>query len=101
MSKANLGLYVKLEAKPGKEAEVEAFVKGALPLAVAEPSTSAWFAVKLGARTFAILDVVPDERGRETHLSGPIAKALMAKAGELLAEPPSIARHDVLAAKLL
>ena len=100
MAKVNLGLYVKLEAKHGKEGEVEAFVKGALPLAVNEPSTTAWFAVKLGPKTFAIFDAFPDERGRETHLAGPIAKALMAKAGELLAEPPSIAKYDVLAAKM-
>lgn len=100
MAKVTLGLFVKLQAKPGKEAELEAFVKGALPLANDEPSTTAWFAVKLGPATFAIFDVFPDERGRETHLTGPIAKALMAKAGELCAEPPAIERHDVLAAKL-
>jgi quinol monooxygenase YgiN len=93
-------LYVQLEAKPGKEAEVSAFLKGGLALAQAEPATTAWFALQMGPTTFGIFDAFPDEAGRNAHLNGPIAAALMAKAGELLAKPPMIAKVDVLAAKL-
>ncbi len=95
-----VGLAVKLQAKPGKESEVEAFLKSGLALANQEPATIAWFAIKFGPSTFGIFDVFPDDAGRQAHLTGPIAKALMAKAGELLASPPSIEQVDVLAAKL-
>ena len=95
-----VGVFVRLEAKPGKEQELEGFVKGALPLAREEPGTTAWFAVKLGPSTFAIFDVFEEEAGRQAHLEGRIAAALMAKADELLASPPNIEKHDVLAAKL-
>ena len=96
----HVGLLVRLKAKPGKEAEVDSFLRSGLPLAVAEPATTAWFAIKLGPSTFGIFDAFPDESGRQAHLSGPIAAALMAKAADLLAEPPSIEKVDVLAAKL-
>jgi quinol monooxygenase YgiN len=95
-----VGLWVMLEAKPGKEAEVAQFLKSAAPLAEAEPATSAWFALQIGPSTFGIFDVFPDDKGRQAHLTGPIAKALMAKAGELLAKAPSIEKIDVLASKL-
>jgi quinol monooxygenase YgiN len=94
------GLLARMEAKPGKEAEVEKFLAGALPLAQQEKGTTAWFATKLGPSTFGIFDVFPDEASRSAHLNGPIAAALMAKAGELLAKPPTIEKIDVLAAKL-
>jgi quinol monooxygenase YgiN len=95
-----VGLLARLEAKPGKEAEVGSFIEGAVALANDEASTIAWFAVRLGPSTFGIFDVFPDEAGRQAHLNGPIAKALMAKAGELLSQPPKIEPLDVLAAKL-
>ena len=95
-----LALFVRLEAKPGKQAEVEAFLRGGLPLAQAEPATTAWFALRLGPSTFGIFDAFPDEAGRQAHLAGPIAAALMAKASDLLAKPPTIEKVDVLAAKL-
>jgi len=95
-----VGLWVRLEAKPGKEQAVADFLRAGLPLAQQEPATVAWFAVKLGPSTFAIFDVFPGDAGRQAHLNGPIAAALMAKAGELLAQPPSIENTDVLAAKL-
>ncbi len=95
-----LGLYVRLEAKPGKEDQVAKFLSGALPLAEKEPATTAWFALRLGPATFGIFDVFPDEAGRQAHLSGPIAEALMEKASELLSEPPKIEKLEVLAAKL-
>lgn len=94
------GLFVRLEAKPGKEEEVAAFLSGALPLAEKEPATTAWFAIRIGPSTFGVFDVFPDEAGRQAHLSGPIAAALMEKASELLAHPPTIEKVDVLAAKL-
>lgn len=95
-----VGLLVTLEAKPGKEGELAAFVAGALPLAQAEPETTAWFAIKIDASTFGIVDVFPDAAGRQAHLAGPIAAAPMQRSGELLASPPDIKPIDILAAKL-
>lgn len=95
-----LALWVRLEAKPGKEAEVESFLKGGLAIVQEEPATTAWFAIRMGPSTFGIFDAFPDEAGRQAHLSGRVAAALMAKAPELLAQPPSIEKIDVLAAKL-
>ncbi len=83
-----MGLLVTLEAQPGKEGELAAFLAGALPLAQAEPETTAWFATKIDASTFGIVDVFPDAAGRQAHLDGPIAGALMQRADELLASPP-------------
>jgi quinol monooxygenase YgiN len=95
-----VGLYVRLEAKPGKEDEVERFLRGGLALVQEEPATIAWFAIKLGPSTFGIFDAFPDESGREAHLSGRVAAALVAKASDLFAKPPVIEKVDLLAAKL-
>jgi len=95
-----VGLLATLVAKPGKEEELAAFLASALPLAQAEPDTTAWFATKLDESTFGIFDVFPSAEGRQAHLDGPIAAALMSKADELLASPPDIKPIDVLAAKL-
>lgn len=95
-----VGLFVRLEAKPGKEAEVESFLKGGLQLVQDEPGTCAWFGIHLGPSTFGIFDAFPDEQGRQAHLTGKVAAALMAKAPELLATPPVIEKVDVLASKL-
>jgi quinol monooxygenase YgiN len=97
---SKFALYVPLEAKPGKEKEVAEFLKSALPLANAEPGTVTWFAIQEGPTSFAIFDTFDDEAGREAHLKGKIAAALMAKAGELLAKPPSIHKLGILADKL-
>ena len=99
-SSPRVGLFVRLEAKPGKESDVAEFLAGALPLAQAEPGTPAWFAIRLGPKTFGIFDAFPDDAARQAHLNGPIAAALMAKASELLSAPPSIEKLDVLAVKL-
>ncbi len=96
----NVALLVRLEAKPGKENEVESFLKGGLAIVEEEPDTTAWFAIRLSHSTFGIFDAFPDESGRQAHLSGRVAAALMAKASELLAQPPAIEKVDVLAAKL-
>jgi quinol monooxygenase YgiN len=93
-------LFVRLEAKPGKETEVEKFLKSGLTLVDAEPKTITWFGLRLGPSTFAIFDAFEDESGRQAHLEGAVAAALMAKASELLAKPPSIEKVSVLAAKL-
>jgi len=93
-------LFVRLQAKPGKEKEVEDFLLSGLPIVEKEPATTAWFGIRFGPSTFGIFDAFPDEAAREAHLSGKVAAALMAKAGELLATPPSIEKVDVLAAKL-
>ena len=95
-----VALFVRLEAKPGKEKEVESFLMSGLPIVNEEPATTAWFGIRLGPSTFGIFDAFPNEAGRQAHLSGKVAAALMAKAGELLSEPPSIEHVDVLAAKL-
>lgn len=95
-----VALYLKLEAKPGKEAELESFLKGALPLVQDEPATIAWFALRMGPSTFGIFDAFPNEAGRAAHMSGRVAEALIAKAPDLLARPPSIDRIDILASKL-
>jgi quinol monooxygenase YgiN len=95
-----LALFVRLEAKPGKEADVENFLRSGLPIVQDEPATIAWFGIRLGPTTFGIFDAFPDEAGRQAHLSGKVAAALMAKAPELLATPPVIEKVDVLAAKL-
>jgi quinol monooxygenase YgiN len=94
-----LAILATLEAKAGKEKEVEDFLKSALPLAQAEQGTVRWYAVKLDKSRFAIFDTFNDDAGRQAHLSGDIAKALMAKASELLAKAPSIEQVDVLASK--
>src|SRR5262249_22587575 len=96
----SVGLLVRLEARPGKEDEVEHFLRGGRALVQEEPSTVAWFAVRLGPLAFGIFDAFPDETGRQAHLSGRVAAALMEKASELLSAPPSIEKVDVLAAKL-
>jgi quinol monooxygenase YgiN len=95
-----VALFVRLEAKLGKEAEVDSFLRGGLAVVQGEPATTAWFAIKMGKTTFGIFDAFPDEAGRQAHLSGKVAAALMAKAPELLAQPPTIEKVDVLAAKL-
>lgn len=93
-------LLVQVEAKPGKEEEVAAFLRDALPIVQGEPATVAWFALRLSPSTFGIFDAFPDEAGRQAHLSGDVAAALMQRADELFTDPPSIQQIDLLAAKL-
>ena len=100
MNPVTVALLVKLEAKPGKEAEVEAFLLSGLPIVQEEPATLAWFGIRLGPSTFGIVDAFPDDAGRQAHLTGKVAAALMAKASELFATPPAIEKVDVLASKL-
>jgi quinol monooxygenase YgiN len=95
-----VGLWVRLEAKAGKEQELKAFLRSGLSLVEAEPATTVWFGIRLGPSTFGIFDAFTDEAGRNAHLSGRVAAALGEKASELLAAPPTIERVDVLAAKL-
>ena len=95
-----VALLARLVAKPGKEEEVADFLASALPMAQQEVATIVWFGFRISKSEFGIFDAFPDDAGRKAHLSGPIAAALMAKAGELLAEPPKIEQVSVLAAKL-
>ena len=95
-----VALWVRLEAKPGKESAVEEFLRGGLALVQQEPATSTWYGIKLGPSTYGIFDTFADDAGRQAHLSGRVAAALMAKASELLARPPTIEKVDILAAKL-
>jgi len=94
-----VGLFVLLRAKAGKEAAVEQLLKGGLAIVQEEAGTPLWFALRLDASTFGIFDAFADENARQAHLAGRLAAALMAKAGELLAEPPKIDRVDILAEK--
>jgi quinol monooxygenase YgiN len=96
----NVGLLVTLEAKPGKEAEVAEFLAGAQALAQEEPDTVAWFAFQVDASHFGIVDFFPHDEGRQAHLGGPIAAALMERADDLFASPPDIKPIDALASKL-
>ena len=92
-------LFARLEAKPGKEADVAAFLEAGLGMARNEASTPIWFALRLSPTTFGVFDAFHDENGRQAHLTGPIAQALMAQAPELFASPPAIDRIDVLGLK--
>ena len=96
----SLGLFVRLEAKPGKEKEVAGFLAQALEMANQEATTRLWFSLRLGPSTFGVFDAFSDESGRQAHLNGPIAQALMANAPNLLAAPPSIEKTEILGAKL-
>ena len=93
------GLLAILEAKAGKGEELAAFLQQARELAVAEEGTVTWYAFKLGETTFGIFDTFKDETGRNAHLSGDIAKALFAKADELLSSPPQVEKLEILASK--
>ena len=95
-----VALWVQLDAKPGKEKDVEDFLMSGLALVQNEPDTTAWFGLRLGPSTFGIFDAFPNEAGRSAHLSGQVAAALMSKASELFAKPPTIVNVEVLAAKL-
>jgi quinol monooxygenase YgiN len=94
-----LALLARLEAKPGKEQEVADFLKSALPIATGEPDTVTWYSWQIGESTFGIFDTFEAEEGREAHLTGEIAKALMANADRLFAKPPVIEKLTILAAK--
>ena len=96
---ARLAVLVKIEAKSGREAEVEALLLGALPLARAEAGTRSWYAFKTGPSTFGIFDTFDDEASRRAHLDGEIARRLLGRTEELLARPPQLTSVDVLAAK--
>jgi quinol monooxygenase YgiN len=93
-----VGLLVRFDAVPGKEEEVAQFLEGALPLVNDEPATLVWYAIRLGPSTFGIFDAFPDEAGREAHLNGKVAEALLGSVGELV-QQPTIEQVDVLATK--
>jgi len=95
-----LALLVRLQAKKGKEAEVEKFLSDALSLAEKEPSTNTWYAFRMGPSTYGIFDTFPDDEGRQAHLEGKVAKALQEKASELFSQPPTIEKLDILATKM-
>ena len=100
MTTVSKGLLIRLEAQPGKEDEVFAFLEQGLPLVQAEPATTAWFGVRLGPSTYGIIDYFQDDDGREAHLNGRVAQALTERASDLFATPPVIEQLDVVASKL-
>ena len=93
-------LLVRLDAKPGKEEAVASFLKDGLSIVQDEPATITWYALKLGPSTYGIFDTFPDDAGRDAHLAGRVAAALMASASELLLTPPMIDKVEILAAKI-
>ncbi len=93
-------LYVQLEAKPGKEQEVATFLSGARNMVTDEPETTAWFAIRMGPRSFGIFDAFANEHGRDAHLQGKLANQIRAKASDLFVRTPEIQRVEVLADKL-
>ena len=95
----HVAIWAVVESRPGKEEEVEAFLKSAQSLAEREAETTSWYAVRIGPSKYGIFDTFPDERGRVAHLTGEIAKALAAKAPELFAREPEIHRVSILASK--
>lgn len=95
-----VGLLVTMEAKPGKEADVEGFLASAVPLVNDEAETVAWFAIRLSESTFGIFDVFPDDAGRDAHLNGKVAEALMSQAPDLFSDAPNIQKIDVRESKL-
>jgi quinol monooxygenase YgiN len=99
MADVRLALLARVEAKAGKEAEVENFLRSALSMVEEEPETVEWFAIKIGPSTFGIFDVFKDEVGRQAHLNGRVAAGLMANAGALLAKAPVIEKFELLAVK--
>ena len=92
-------IWAQMEAKPGKESEVEEFLKSAQPMAVAEPGTTTWYALKIGPSKYGIFDTFADGTARDAHLNGQIAKALFAKAKDLFVQEPEIDKPTILAAK--
>jgi quinol monooxygenase YgiN len=100
MADVGVGLLVRLEAKPGKEDDVAAFLEAGRTLVEDEPDTIAWFGIRLGPSTFGIFDAFPDDSGRQAHLSGRVAAALQERGDELFATAPAIEQVDVLASKL-
>ena len=94
-----VALFVRLEAKPGMEDQVEQFLRSGLPMVEEEPDTTSWYGMRLGDRTFGIFDTFPDDSGRQAHLAGRVASAMNERAPELFARPPEIERVDVLCAK--
>jgi quinol monooxygenase YgiN len=96
---SRVSIWAQLEAKPGKEKDLEEFLKSAQPLAEREPETISWYAIKMGPGKYGIFDTFADEHGRNAHLNGDIAKALFAKAKDLLAKPPEISKPEILAVK--
>jgi quinol monooxygenase YgiN len=96
---SRVAIWAQLEAKPGKEKEVEEFLKSAQPLAEREAGTLSWYAIKMGAGKYGIFDTFADEKGRNAHLNGEIAKALFAKAKDLFSKPPQVDKPEVLAVK--
>jgi quinol monooxygenase YgiN len=95
-----LAFYIRLEAKPGKEQEVAAFLSASRALVLEEPETTAWFAIRVGPSTCAVFGAFPNERAREAHLKGKVAAGLMAKAPELFANQLDFVKLEVIADKL-
>jgi protease I len=99
-AETGVALFVRIEAKPGREADVEDLLRSGLSLVEEEPETTSWFGMRLGDSSFCIFDTFPDDSGRQAHLTGRVAQALQQQGGDLFARPPTIERADVLASKL-
>ncbi len=92
-----VGLLIRVETKPDKVGELEAFVEN-LQKVEKEQATTVCLAMRLGPTSFGVVTAFPDDAGRQAHLA---ANAdVLAQAGQLLTQPPSIERLEVIAAKL-
>jgi quinol monooxygenase YgiN len=96
---ASKAIWVMLKAKPGKENDVEAFLKQGAAMSHDEPQTVTWYGVKMGPGIYGVFDTFDDEAGRDAHLTGEIAKALMANAADLFSNEIKIEKMDILADK--
>jgi protease I len=97
---AGVALFVRLEAKPGREQDVLNLLRGGLPMVEQEPATTSWYGMRMGDSTFGIFDTFPDENGRQAHLAGRVAQELQQRGPDLFSRPPVIERIDVLACKV-
>ena len=96
---AKQAIWVMLKAKPGKEADVEAFLKQGATMSHDEPQTVTWYGVKMGPGMYGVFDTFDDEAGREAHINGEIAKALMSNASELFSNELKIEKMEILGSK--
>jgi len=97
---AKFAFFVELKAKPGKESEIEAFLKKEAALVRGEPGTLSWHAAKVEGESgvYRIFDTFTDEAAREAHLKGEAGKEFAANAEKLFAEA-KIHRLQVIAEK--
>ena len=99
VARATVGLYVPIETRLGQGRDFGEFLLEAKTLADAEAGTLAWYALRMGPNSFAIIDFFEGEAGRTAHLQGAVAAGLQRQVGRYLDAMPEIRRLEVLASK--